>query len=228
MQEDLNAVVASSRRPPALDARHHVELASRCAEVGSPGRFDPVMNEYRAQNELIYIEDFFSPELAEAMLADARRVQPAVSRMHSVAEVSGGHVTFDVLSEQAPAIVALYRSPTFRQLLTQLAGTPLEERHCALYYYDRPGDFAAYHYDPEGTFTALIGIVDQSTQVLDCHLTPQDENGAPHKLRIATRPRSLFWFRGSRTWHGVTEMGDNEERIVLSIQFNAAPPEPIV
>jgi hypothetical protein len=222
MQEDLNTAIAS-QRAPALGAQHHVELASRCADVASPSRFEPLMNEYKAQNELLYIDDFFSPELANAMLADARRVQAAVSRMHSVAEVSGGHVTFDVLSEQAPAIVALYRSPAFRQLLTQLAGCRLDERHCALYYYDRPGDFASYHYDPEGTFTALIGIVDRSTQVLDCHLTPQDENGPQHKLRIATRPRSLFWFRGSRTWHGVTEMGENEERIVLSIQFNSAP-----
>jgi hypothetical protein len=223
MQEDLNAAIGSDRRPPALDARHHVELASRCTEVAARSRFDPLMNEYKAQNELVYIEDFFSEELADAMLADARRVQPAVSRMHSVAEVSGGHVTFDVLSEQAPAIVAVYRSPELRRLLAQIAGSRLDERHCALYYYDRPGDFASYHYDPEGTFTALIGIVDRSTQVLDCHLTPQAESEAPHKLRIATRPRSLFWFRGSRTWHGVTEMGANEERIVLSIQFNSAP-----
>lgn len=210
----------AGRADAAFGWQQRVGLAWSCRQIEAPRRFQQVMTEYHGQNELILIENFFSPEYMAALTADVRHVQSSVSRIHEVAAVSGGHVTFDVIQEKAPAVVALYRSPSLRQLLARVTGRRLRERHCALYYYDQPGDFSTFHYDPEGTYTALIGIVENSSQVLDCRLATEG-GGPPRELKVPTKAGGLLIFRGATIWHGVTEMGPNEERIVLSIQFNS-------
>src|SRR3990172_5260661 len=108
---------------------------------------------YREQNEFVYVERWLPPALVERLVADVDRVRPAIHRNYIPRHKKGGSVSAHTLVERAPAIVALYRSPAFLELLARLTGAnlqrcPATDPHaCALYFYTEPGDHIGFHYD---------------------------------------------------------------------------------
>src|SRR5262249_8305650 len=69
------------------------------------------------------------------------------------------------------------------------------------------------------SYTALIGLVNRSSQVLDCQMFKETKGRAPLSLTVRTDPGSLIAFNGSTVWHGVNRLGHGEERIVLSLSY---------
>ena len=69
---------------------------------------------YRRQNEFVHVERLFPPALVAAWVADVDAARPDVHRSYIPRHKKGGSVSAHVLARQAPAILALYRSPAFR------------------------------------------------------------------------------------------------------------------
>jgi hypothetical protein len=192
--------------------------------------FASVVARFWGQNQFVFLEPFFDADKLAPLLDEAVRLKGAAHRNHVPLVRKGGFVGYQTLVERAPAMVALYRSPAFIAFLSRLAGKPLfvksdlDPHACVLYVYRQWGDHLAYHYDTCGceqgtSYTALLGLIDRSTQRLDCHLRTGLFRRPLERVKIATAPGSLVAFNGSTIWHGLTRMGRDEERVVLSLSY---------
>lgn len=184
---------------------------------------------YWRQNEFVYLERWLSEALVARLVADVGRVRPAVHRNYIPKHKKGGSVSYYTLLEQAPAILALYRSPAFLEFLVTVTGRPVmpcpetDPHACALYFYTEPGDHIGFHYDTsyyKGTrYTVLLGLVERSSSRLVCELFKDVPGREPVDLRIATDPGTLVLFNGDKLWHAITPLGEDEERVSLTMEF---------
>ncbi len=86
----------------------------------------------------------------------------------------GGTVSYETLRAKAPAIVALYRSQAFRELISQITGvavapTPLHDQSsCSILFYEKPGDHIGWHYDHNfykgRHFTVLVPVINRDSK----------------------------------------------------------------
>lgn len=185
---------------------------------------------YWDQNEFVFLDGFVPPAVVESCLAEVEQVQSEVHRNYVPGHKQGGSVSFYIIQEQAPAILALYRSPALRTFLSRLVEAPLklcpeDDPHaCALYYYTKPGDHIGFHYDTSyykgSRYTVLIGLVEQSER---CRLVARvytDQAGREiRETRIPMGPGSAAIFNGDKLWHAVTPLGEKERRVVLTLQY---------
>ena len=45
----------------------------------------------------------------------------------------------------------------------------------------------------------------------------------PVELRLATHPGTFILFNGDKLWHSVTPLGENEERVSLTLEYVTDP-----
>src|SRR5262249_47026906 len=115
---------------------------------------EAVKKTYWEQNEFFHLERWVPSSIVERMVAEVERVRPAVHRNYIPRHKKGGSVSYYTLVEQAPTILAFYRSPAFIRFLTHVTGQPLQPcpdsdpHSCALYFYTEPGDDTGFHCDP--------------------------------------------------------------------------------
>lgn len=189
---------------------------------------------YREQNEFICLERWVPAPIVARMVAEVERVRPAVHRNYIPRHKKGGSVSYYTLVEQAPTILALYRAPAFIRFLSRLSGQPLQpcpdtDPHaCALYFYTEPGDHIGFHFDRSyykgRRYTVLVGLVERSSSRLVCQLFKDDPRGRPvRELRLATHPGTLVAFNGDKLWHAITPLGDDEERVSLTLEYVTDP-----
>ena len=106
-----------------------------------------VRTTYWDQNEFIVLERWLPAALIDRMVAEVEKVRPAIHRNYIPRHKKGGSVSYYTLLEQAPTIIALYRSPAFIKFLSEVTGQrlqpcPQSDPHsCALYFYTEPGAF---------------------------------------------------------------------------------------
>lgn len=184
---------------------------------------------YRERNEFMVLERWLPPGVVEACVAEAEGLRPAIHRNYIPRHKKGGSVSAFTLAAQAPTIVALYRSPAFLDFLRGVTGQPLElcpstDPHaCALYYYTEPGDHIGFHFDTSyyqgSRYTVLIGLIERSSSRLLCQPFKRKPRHAPVELRLATGPGTLVLFNGDNLWHCVTPLGENEERVSLTLEY---------
>jgi hypothetical protein len=194
---------------------------------------DQVRQQYRAQDEFVYLERWLPASLIERMLAEVERVRPAINRNYIPRHKKGGSVSFYTLLEQAPTIVELYRSPAFIEFLAgltrrRLQACPLSDPHsCALYFYTEPGDHIGFHFDTSyyrgARYTVLLGLIERSSSRLVCQLYKKDPNRTSVELQLATHPGTLILFNGDKLWHAVTPLGHDEERVSLTLEYVTDP-----
>jgi hypothetical protein len=194
---------------------------------------DQVREQYRAQDEFVYLERWLPASLIDRMLAEVERVRPAINRNYIPRHKKGGSVSFYTLLEQAPTIVELYRSPAFIAFLAGLTGQrlqacpPSDPHSCALYFYTEPGDHIGFHFDTSyyrgARYTVLLGLIERSSSRLVCQLYKKDPSRTPVELQLATHPGTLILFNGDRLWHAVTPLGDAEERVSLTLEYVTDP-----
>src|SRR3989442_853650 len=100
---------------------------------------EAVQAAYWRQNEFVYLERCLPSSVIEPVVAEVERVRPAVHRNYIPKHKKGGSVGSFTLAAEAPAILALYRSPAFIDFLRRVTGRPLQccpdtDPHaCALY-----------------------------------------------------------------------------------------------
>ena len=191
--------------------------------------------EYWAQNEFLYIPQFLPREFVEAELtSQAQALKSGLNRNYIPGHKKGGSVSYYTVREQAPQFMDLYRSDTFRAMLNRLTRVNLllcpdnDPHSCALYYYTEAGDHIGYHYDTSyykgARYTILLGLLDQSKQCrLVCDLFKDVPGKQPVHMELATAPGDLVIFNGDKLWHAVTPLGDQEERIVLTLEYVTNP-----
>jgi hypothetical protein len=194
---------------------------------------EDVRARYRAQGEFVYLERWLPSALVERMVAEVERVRPAINRNYIPRHKKGGSVSFYTLVEQAPSIVALYRDPAFIEFLATLTGQrlqpcPASDPHsCALYFYTEPGDHIGFHFDTSyyrgARYTVLLGLIERSSSRLVCQLFKRDPQRTPVELQLATHPGTLIVFNGDALWHAVTPLGEDEERVSLTLEYVTDP-----
>ena len=189
--------------------------------------------QYWEQGEFLALERLMPTSLVEEFMQEVDGVRPKINRNFIPKHKKGGSVSYYLLQESAPAIMALYRHSDWIGMLSQIAGAPLllcpdEDPHaCALYFYTEPGDHIGYHYDTSyykgARYTLLIGLHDQSSSQLVCQLHTKDADREVQELSLATQPGTFIFFNGDKLYHAVTPLAEGEERIVLTMQYVTDP-----
>ena len=191
---------------------------------------DALKTTYWAQDEFIHLERWLPASLVARMVAEVDRVRPAVHRNYIPRHKKGGSVSYYTLVKQAPTILALYRAPALIRLLSHLSGRELQAcpqndpHSCALYFYTEPGDHIGFHFDTSyykgSRYTVLIGLIERSSSRLVCQLYKADPGRrAPVELSLATHPGTFVAFNGDKLWHAITPLGEDEERVSLTLEF---------
>ena len=188
---------------------------------------------YWAQDEFIHLERWLPAAVVAEMSVEVERVRPHIHRNYIPRHKKGGSVSYYTLLEQAPTILALYRSPAFIQLLSTLAGQTLQPcpdsdpHSCALYFYTEPGDHIGFHFDTSyykgARYTVLVGLIERSSSRLVCQLYKKDPSRSPVELQVATHPGTIVAFNGDKLWHAITPLGENEERVSLTLEYVTDP-----
>jgi hypothetical protein len=201
---------------------------------------DAARARYRAQDEFLFLPHFLAGPLVDRMLAEVERVRPLVHRNFIPRHKKGGSVSYYALTEHAPEIVSLYRSPAMLAFVRDLVGEPVlpcpdrDPHSCALYFYTEPGDHIGLHYDTsyyKGTrFTILVGLIDRSARSAEpsssrlvCRLHTRNTGHAVEELQLATEPGSMVIFNGDRLHHAITPLGPDEERVSLTLEYVTSP-----
>lgn len=194
---------------------------------------EAVQAAYWRQNEFVYLERCLPSSVIEPLVAEVERVRPAVHRNYIPKHKKGGSVSSFTLAAEAPAILALYRSPAFIDFLRRVTGRPLQccpdtDPHaCALYYYTEPGDHIGFHFDTSyyngARYTVLVGLIERSSSRLVCQPYRKDPRREPLEIRLATEPGTLVLFNGDNLWHTITPLGEGEERVSLTLEYVTDP-----
>ena len=205
------------------------EVARAVARVDA----EALRKAYREQNEFVYVERWLPASLVERLVADVDRVRPTIHRNYIPRHKKGGSVSSFTLVEQAPTIIALYRSPAFLRLLSEITGArvqqcPAADPHsCALYFYTEPGDHIGFHYDTSyyrsARYTVLVGLIERSSSRLVCQLYRDVSGRTPVEVSLRTDPGTLIVFNGDKLWHAITPLGEGEERVSLTMEFVTDP-----
>lgn len=185
---------------------------------------------YDHQDQFIVAQNILPAGVLETIIREAEEVRSQACRKSVPGYKASSSVSYDQIRQSCPGIDQLYRSDAFIRLLSDITTQPLlpcpaRDMHAAaIYNYSRPGDAIGYHYDISHykgvRITVLIGLVNQSESKLVCRLhTKSLVHQASDELEIATDPGTVVIFNGDRLLHKVTPLGNNQRRMVLSLQY---------
>jgi hypothetical protein len=154
-------------------------------------------------------------------------------RSYLPAHKKGGTVAYETLERRAPDLVALYRSPGLRTLISNIVRlriepTPLHDQSsCSVLFYEKPGDHIGWHYDHNfyrgRHFTVLVPLINRGRE-------PSGLSQAKLMVRqnrrdqvIATPPNAMIVFEGAKVRHKVTPIAEGEKRVIWSMTFCTDP-----
>ena len=210
-----------------------VPVADAIARTLAALDVDALRATYWAQNEFLLLERLLPEPVIAPMVDEVQRVRPAVNRNYIPRHKKGGSVSAYTLRAEAPAIVTLYESPAFLDFVRRVTGAPVQRcpgsdpHACALYFYTEPGDHIGFHYDTSyykgARYTVLVGLVERSSSRLVCQLYKDDPARAVQELSVSTEPGTLVLFNGDKLWHAITPLGEDEERVSLTLEYVTDP-----
>ncbi len=210
-----------------IDIEQHLTGLVASLEMGEWKR------RYWDQGEFLVQEQLFPSPIINALMEDVEIVRPKINRNFIPGHKKGGSVSFYLVQQYAPSILALYHHQGWIDFLSQIAGVPLllcpesDPHACALYFYTEAGDHIGYHYDTSyykgDRFTVLVGLRDRSSSRLMCRLHTKEPGKTQQELALATDPGTYVFFNGDKLYHAVTPLGVDEERIVLTLQYVTNP-----
>ncbi|MCA9420442.1 MAG: hypothetical protein KC592_05470, partial [Nitrospira sp.] len=79
---------------------------------------------YWDQGEFVVLEHLIPTQLVQEFMREVERVRPQINRNFIPGHKKGGSVSFYLLQQSAPAILAFYRHQGWINLLSQIAGVP--------------------------------------------------------------------------------------------------------
>jgi len=184
---------------------------------------------YLEQGEFLVIEDFLPDDTLAQWQRELPAVLPHIHRNFIPRHKKGGSVACDTVDHFAPSITGFYRRPEVIRFFQRLTGAELKEcpasdqHRCALYAYTEAGDHIGWHYDTsyykDQRWTMLVGLEDQSSSKLLCHLHTRTPARAVEKLELKVGPGMMVLFNGDKVLHSVTPTFPGEHRYVVSMQY---------
>jgi len=185
--------------------------------------------EFQSQNEFLVVENFLSDNILCDFLAILPSLQTVVHRNYIPRHKKGGSISRYDLDLLAPRFGEFYRLPVWLQFLQAMTAEKLiycpdtDPHTYALYYYTEPGDHIQYYYDTSyyqgKRYTVLLGLVDRSSSQLEYQLYRDNPNQETQTRSLSIKPGTLVLFNGDKLYHRVTPLGENEERIVLTLEY---------
>jgi hypothetical protein len=204
-------------------------LAARLAGLEMP----ELRRQFLSQGKFVYLPQFLPAELTAQLIGAADASRAAINRNYLPGHKQGGSVSRHSIDELAPVIAQLYRAAELLSWLGELAGEPLqvsppEDPHAyALYYYTQPGDHVGWHYDTSyyagRRYTALLGVLDESSCRLDYQLHTRARNTARVSGSLQIAPGGLVFFDGDALRHRITPLGAGERRVSLTFEYLTDP-----
>lgn len=184
---------------------------------------------FAAANEFIQIPNFLPTEITRSLISELDALDGAVYRSFIPGHKKGGSIGRHDLEVLAPIFGELYNQQPLIDFFSSLTQTPLvrcpsSDPHAyALYYYTEEGDHIGYHYDRSyykgARYTVLIGLVDNSSCKLECHLYKNDNSRQTEVIEVKLKPGMLVFFNGDRLYHRITPLAENERRIALTFEY---------
>ena len=217
---------APTRPAPSLTSQDVDSLLSEA--IASLDRERLRLDHWRHE-ELTVAERWLPEPLTQALLREVRDLQSRVVRKRLFNYKNSGSISYRSLYENAPTGRAFYESDALISFLSDIAEMSLltcpehDAHSCAVYQYEREGDKCGYHTDNSwyrgARYTVLVGLEDSSSARLHCRVHLQDPFRPTKELEAATSPGTFVFFNGDKLVHGVTPLGPDERRIVLSMQY---------
>ncbi len=215
---------ARSASSPMIDAPMPPEARASAADLRT------LRGSFVEQGSFICIPGFANDELVARLVAAAETSQSLMNRNYIPGHKRGGSVSRNTLDQYAPDVGELYRSEGLIDWLSALCGErlqtapPSDPHGYAFYYYAEPGDHIGWHYDNsyyEGRrYTALLGVIDDSSCRLEYELHTRDSNqSARQRQSIRLAPGDLVFFDGDRLHHRITPLGQGERRVSLTLEY---------
>ena len=201
------------------------ELSHAIADLN----YQQIKTEFNSQNEFLVVENFLPNTILHELSASLPSLRSAVHRNYIPRHKKGGSISKYDLDALAPQFGEFYRLPGWLQFLQEITAEELiycpdDDPHSyALYYYTEVGDHIQYHYDTSyyqgQRYTVLLGLVDRSSSQLEYQLYRDDPNQETQTRSLSIKPGTLVLFNGDKLYHRVTPLGENEERIVWTLEY---------
>ncbi|WP_321885484.1 2OG-Fe(II) oxygenase [Paraburkholderia bannensis] len=190
-------------------------------------------DEYVNQGSFLYLSEFLPADATQRLIDAANALMPEVNRNFIPGHKAGGSVSRHTIDRLQPYIAELYRSPKLIAWLEKMTGdklqlSPEDDPHAyALYYYTRAGDHIGWHYDTSyydgRRYTVLLGVIDDSSCILDYELHTRDQNKADEPGAVQYPPGALVLFDGDKLRHRVTASREGEVRVSLTFEYVTNP-----
>jgi hypothetical protein len=185
--------------------------------------------QFLAQGRFLYLPEFLPRELTAQLAAALTAVTPAVNRNYLPGHKQGGSVSRHSIDALAPSIAELYRSAALLAWLSALCEealqvSPADDPHAyALYFYTQPGDHIGWHYDTcyyaGRRYTALLGVVEESSCRLDYQLHTRTRGATPVHGSLQLPPGGLVFFDGDALRHRISPLASGERRVSLTFEY---------
>lgn len=185
--------------------------------------------EFLAQDEAIFIDQFLPDTLLNALTNTLPNLKDKIHRNFIPGHKKGGSISRFDLDQSAPEFRSLYACEALWTFLEKLCDRkllpcPADDPHTyALYYYTEAGDHIGYHFDTsyykDSRYTLLFGLEDNSSCRLECQLYKNNPDRETQQLDVHIKPGTLVFFNGDKLWHRVTPLGDDERRVVLTMEY---------
>ncbi len=187
-------------------------------------------SEFAESGRLLTKENWVNEGLLQSLQSELEQCEHLAHRNYVPGFKKGAAISWFDIQRNAPTTAALYKSKELLEWVSSLVGEdvqlcPLDDPHaCAFYIYSEPGDHIGFHYDTSHyrgkRFTLLLGIEDESSCILKCELNRKYPNGKPLERRdVKIKPGMAVLFDGDVIYHAVTPLGENERRVILTLEF---------
>lgn len=206
-----------------------MELQTEIDKAIAAVDYQKLQAEFQAQNEFLVVENFVPNSIIEQFLVLLPSLQPAINRNYIPNHKKGGSISRYSLDSLAPIFGEFYQLRVFFEFLNQITAEKLlpcpdaDPHTYALYYYTEPGDHIQYHYDTSyyrgKRYTVLLGLVDNSSSKLEYQLYKDIPERETEMRSLSINPGTLVLFNGDKLYHRVTPLGNNEQRIVLTLEY---------
>ncbi len=186
-------------------------------------------------NDMLVIKDFLPPEFVlNNYIPEVEYCTKFIHRVKVPRFKKSGSVSRHHIKQNAPNLFNLYHSEKLKQFIEQIVGEKLslcpdsDPHAVALYSYTEPGDRIGVHYDKSfykgQRYTVLLGMIQDSVESkLVCYPGADKKSRRKNPLEVFTHPGTLVVFNGDTLWHEVTALGENERRVILTMEFLTDP-----
>jgi len=182
-------------------------------------------------HKMLVIKEFLSPEFViQNLIPEVEACTKFIHRVKVPKFKKSGSVSRHHIKQHAPGLFHLYQSELMKKFIEQIVGeelhlSPDSDPHAvALYNYTEAGDRIGVHYDKSfykgKRYTVLLGMIQNSEHSkLVCYPGANKANRKKNPIEVLTHPGTLVIFNGDDLWHEVTALGENERRVILTMEY---------